>query len=100
MRFAGKARNVLAVAGLATALLTVGGPALASAATPSPAPPSEQAPSDDKPRETEPRPLPEGAPETGGGPGANLLAPAGGVLLVAGAGTGLLVLRRRKHTAA
>ncbi|WP_146607564.1 hypothetical protein [Spongiactinospora gelatinilytica] len=99
MRFAGKTRDVLAVAGLAAALLTVGGPALA-AATPSPVPsPVDEGPGD-KPREAEPRPVPEGAPETGGGPGGNVLGPVGGVLLAAGAGTGLLVLHRRKHTSA
>ncbi|MEU8269371.1 hypothetical protein AB0B89_19705 [Sphaerisporangium sp. NPDC049002] len=41
--------------------------------------------------------IPRGAPETGGGPGANPLLPLGGALLAAGAGTGVLVLRRRAH---
>jgi hypothetical protein len=97
MRFA---RNALAAAGLAVAVLNVTGPALAST-SPSPVPvPAEtaeaQTPAD--PSETGSRPVPEGAPETGGGTsGGDALLPAGGILLVAGAGTGLLALRRRKH---
>lgn len=97
MRFA---RNVLAAAGLAVAVLNVTGPALAST-SPTPVPtPAEtadaQAPAD--PSETGPRPVPEGAPEAGDGrSGGDALLPVGGILLVAGAGTGLLALRRRKH---
>ncbi|MER5626252.1 hypothetical protein ABT061_34970 [Streptosporangium sp. NPDC002544] len=90
MRFA---RNALAAAGLAIALLHVAAPA-AAAATPSPVP----SPAQLRPAEQEPPLVPEGAPETGGGLSGSVLVPVGGVLLVAGAGTGLLALRRRKHT--
>ncbi|WP_440069714.1 hypothetical protein [Streptosporangium sp. OZ121] len=123
MRFA---RSALAVAGLAVAMLNVTGPALAdtkpspvpaprSSSAPAEAPeaaqeaaPAEapaQAPAQADPAREEPRPVPEGAPETGGGPGGSALVPAGlvpvgGALLLAGAGTGLLALRRRKHAQA
>ncbi|MEU8380246.1 hypothetical protein [Streptosporangium sp. NPDC048865] len=108
MRFA---RSALAAAGLTVAMLNVAGPALADTEpSPAPAPPSrsepaqrstsEPAPAEADPSRAEPRPVPEGAPETGGGPGGNTLVPAGGILLLAGAGTGLLALRRRGHARA
>ncbi|WP_440101216.1 hypothetical protein [Streptosporangium sp. H16] len=125
MRFA---RSALAVAGLAIAMLNVTGPALADTkpspvpaprsssapaeapeaaqeAAPAEAPAQAQAPAQADPAREEPRPVPEGAPETGGGPGGSALVPAGlvpvgGALLLAGAGTGLLALRRRKHAQA
>ncbi|GAA3411680.1 hypothetical protein [Streptosporangium vulgare] len=73
-------------------------PATRSGSEPAPA----EAPAQADPTRAEPRPVPEGAPETGGGPVGSALVPAGlvpvgGVLLLAGAGTGLLALRRRKH---
>ncbi|MBE3010901.1 hypothetical protein IL992_17135 [Microbispora sp. NEAU-D428] len=63
-----------------------------------PAPPSEegQAPAE------RPRTVPRGAPETGGGPSdtATVLVPAGAALLAAGAGMGVLALRRRSRAGA
>jgi hypothetical protein len=98
MRFV---RHALAAVGLTVAMLHGTGPALANATpTPVPAevvPTAKPAPNDP----AEPRPVPKGAPETGGGPGGSALVPvAGGILLAAGAGTGLLALRRRKHVQA
>ncbi|WP_424536926.1 hypothetical protein ACOZ38_45185 [Sphaerisporangium viridialbum] len=118
MRFA---RTALAAAAFSVATLTAAGPAMAGdtpQATPKPAPtqqaarpsaapkptPTQQAarPSaapvpagtrTENPRQV--RDVPRGAPETGGGPGTSPLLPLGGALLAAGAGTGVLVLRRR-----
>nr|WP_062341701.1 hypothetical protein [Herbidospora sakaeratensis] len=99
-------RFTLAAIGLVAATLTFAAPA---AAAPSPAPaPAEQAgeptpvPSERSRAAASPapvpqrgvsRPVPDGAPQTGGGVPAAL--PLGGVLLVAGAATGLVALRRR-----
>ncbi|WP_405142827.1 hypothetical protein OG589_36080 [Sphaerisporangium sp. NBC_01403] len=91
MRFA---RTALTAAAFSVAMLTAAGPAMADdspQATPKPVP-SERAAS---PTPVPSREIPRGAPETGGGPGANPLLPLGGALLAAGAGTGVLVLRRR-----
>ncbi|MEV7968667.1 hypothetical protein AB0O34_22175 [Sphaerisporangium sp. NPDC088356] len=100
MRFA---RTALAAAAFSVAMLTVTGPAMADdgpKATPKPVPSQQAArPSAAPVKDTDtPRPardVPRGAPETGGGPGANPLVPFGGALLAAGAGMGALVLRRR-----
>ncbi|MFF4778910.1 hypothetical protein [Microtetraspora fusca] len=49
-----------------------------------------------------PRLVPRGAPETGGGPSdtASVLVPTGAALLAAGAGMGVLTLRRRSRAGA
>ncbi|WP_433221125.1 hypothetical protein [Microtetraspora malaysiensis] len=49
-----------------------------------------------------PRVVPRGAPETGGGPSdtASVLVPTGAALLAAGAGMGVLALRRRSRAGA
>ncbi|WP_433418338.1 hypothetical protein ACQP1V_02200 [Microtetraspora malaysiensis] len=49
-----------------------------------------------------PRVVPRGAPETGGGPSdtASVLVPTGAALLAAGAGVGVLALRRRSRAGA
>ncbi|GAB1819724.1 hypothetical protein [Herbidospora sp. RD11066] len=100
-------RFTLAATGLAiVATLAFAAPA---AASPSPVPeqtrasaepapvPSERSRADASPapvpRRGDSRPVPDGAPETGGGMPVAL--PLGGVLLVAGAATGLIALRRR-----
>ncbi|WP_062347119.1 hypothetical protein [Herbidospora yilanensis] len=99
-------RFTLAAIGLVAATLTFAAPA---AAAPSPEPaPAEQAGAPSPvpsvrsraatpapvPRERgDSRPVPDGAPQTGGGVPAAL--PLGGVLLVAGAATGFVALRRR-----
>ncbi|WP_214409580.1 hypothetical protein [Sphaerisporangium fuscum] len=115
-------RTALAAAALGVAVLTTaGGPAMADAkpspsAKPAEAKPSSSAkpaapspvPSDAgdgesaAPKEAAtPRPaVPRGAPETGGGPAGSVLVPAGGALLAAGAGMGVLALRRRARTEA
>jgi hypothetical protein len=110
-------RTALAATVLGLASLTVAGPAMAGAkpaaavatkpssapapaqsSSPAPAPvPAEAAP---VPAESGPAPaqvVPKGAPETGGGPGGSPLVPLSGVLLVAGAGMGTLVLCRRAN---
>ncbi|MFD0662711.1 hypothetical protein [Thermocatellispora tengchongensis] len=87
MRFA---RNALAAAGLAVAVLNGAGPALAATAptpVPSPAKPSEEAP----------HPVPEGLRRPAAAAAKAFSCRSAGSLLAAGAGTGLLVLRRRKH---
>ncbi|WP_066359996.1 hypothetical protein [Herbidospora mongoliensis] len=103
-------RFVLTATGLVIAALTFAAPAAASpspvpaettADSPAPAPvPSQRSraaaspapvPAESQVR----RPVPDGAPQTGGGPSGDALVPVGGALLVAGAATGLIALRRR-----
>jgi hypothetical protein len=89
-------RTTLTAIALGVAVLTTAGPAVADE-TPKPVPaqsepsavPTEAAPV------SRPVEVPEGAPETGGGPGGGVPLPLGGALLAAGAGLGVLVLRRR-----
>lgn len=88
-------RFTLAAIGLAVATLSFAAPA---AAAPSPAP-AEQARTAASPAPVPvpsrgvSRPVPDGAPETGGGLPVGV--PLGGALLVAGAATGLVAVRRR-----
>ncbi|MEU6414670.1 hypothetical protein [Microbispora sp. NPDC046933] len=76
----------------------------ASSDEPTPVPsaaPAEPSEGEQAPAER-PRTVPRGAPETGGGPSdtATVLVPAGAVLLAAGAGMGVLALRRRSRAGA
>ncbi|WP_051760641.1 LPXTG cell wall anchor domain-containing protein [Herbidospora cretacea] len=93
-------RFTLAAIGLVAATLTFAAPAAAapspvpSEAAPAPVPSARQRAATPAPvPDRGSRPVPDGAPQTGGGVPAAL--PLGGVLLVAGAATGFVALRRR-----